>query len=173
VHPLGRLLREMAVELAGDLPGDALLFVNVNPLEVYDPRLLEVGPALRPWASRMVLEINKSREVGDQFRLLQSMQKLRERGFRIGLDDLCPGYMGLNSLARLTPDFARVGATMLRKARSDERARRLLQHFLEYCRGEGIRSIANGIANAEEARQATEAGFDLLQGSHYPEVLGS
>ncbi|MBN2493768.1 MAG: diguanylate cyclase [Deltaproteobacteria bacterium] len=167
IHELGRILRQMAVESYGELPEDCLLFVNLHPLEIYDPQLLEVSPAMEPLLGRLVLEVNKSREIVDHGRFRQAIDRLRARGFRIGLDDLCPGYLGLESLSRLDPQFVKVDMALLRKTRSDNRLRRIFQHLVEHCHAESIQTIVDRIEDADDSALARDFEFQYLQGFHF------
>jgi len=162
VCDLGRVLREAAVMPMRNLPAGCLLFINLHPHELYDPALMEVEEFMRPWLGRVVFEINESRSIGDQNRLQRTLAMLRERGFKIALDDLCSGYMGLNSMARLEPDFVKLNMKLFRGIRKNDRAKRLVRHFLEYTEGEGIRVIAHGIESGEDRELAVSLGCPLL-----------
>lgn len=162
VCDLGRVLREAAVMPLQDLPARFLLFINLHPQELNDPALVEVEPFLRPWLNRVVFEVNQSRSIGDQKRLRRTLALLRERGFRIALDDLCSGYLGLNSIARLEPDFVKLNMGLLRGIRRNERAHRLIRHFMEYTEDENIRVIAHGIETDEDRELAISLGCPLL-----------
>jgi EAL domain-containing protein (putative c-di-GMP-specific phosphodiesterase class I) len=70
----------------------------------------------------------------------------------------------LNSLALLEPDFVKLDMAMVRGIEEGGRAARLIQHILEYCRGEGMRAICEGIETQEELRVVREIGVSLVQG---------
>ena len=162
VCDLGRVLREAAVMPMKDLPAEFLLFINLHPHELYDPALVEVEEFMQPWLGRVVLEINDSRSIGDQNRLQRTLAMLRQRGFKVALDDLCTGYMGINSMARLEPDFVKLNMKLLRGIRKNERAKRLVRHLLEYTEGEGIQVIAHGIESDDDRDLAINLGCPLL-----------
>ena len=162
VCDLGRVLREAAVMPMKDLPEKFLLFINLHPQELNDPALVEVEPFMQPWLGRVVFEINESRCIGDQNRLQRTLLMLRERGFKIALDDLCSGYLGLNSIARLEPDFVKLDMGLLRGIRKNERAQRLIRHFMEYTEDENIQVIAHGIETDQDRELAVNLGCPLL-----------
>jgi diguanylate cyclase (GGDEF)-like protein len=162
VCDLGRVLREAAVMPMKNLPAESLLFINLHPHELYDPALVEVEEFMQPWLGRVVLEVNQSKSIGDRKRLGRTLKLLRERGFKIALDDLYSGYLGLNSIANLEPDFVKLNMSLLRDIRDNERAKRLVRHFLEYTEGEGIRVIAHGIETDEDRELAVSLGCPLL-----------
>jgi diguanylate cyclase (GGDEF)-like protein len=167
VCDLGRVLREAAVMPMKDLPAKFLLFINLHPHELYDPALVEVEEFMRPWLGRIVFEVNQSKSIGDRKRLQRTLKLLRERGFKIALDDLYSGYLGLNSITVLEPDFVKLNMSLLRDIRDNERAKRLVRHFLEYTEGEDIQVIAHGIESDEDRELAVSLGCPLLMQGYF------
>jgi diguanylate cyclase (GGDEF)-like protein len=164
---LGRVLREGAVAPMRELPENFCLFMNLHPQELNDPQLVAPEPCLRPWVDRVVFEITSSRTIIDHQRLKNTMQKLRARGFKIALDDLSSGYMGLNSVVQLEPDFIKLNIAMLRGIREDEHAYRLVKHFMEHCVDENIEVIAHGIETPEDKEITVSLGCPLLLQGYY------
>jgi diguanylate cyclase (GGDEF)-like protein len=167
VCDLGRVLREAAVMPMKDLPAKFLLFINLHPHELYDPALVEVEPFMQPWLGRVVFEVNQSKSIGDRKRLRRTLKLLRERGFKIALDDLYSGYLGLNSITQLEPDFVKLNMSLLRDIRDNERAKRLVRHFMEYTEGEDIQVIAHGIETDEDRELAVSLGCPLLMQGYF------
>jgi EAL domain-containing protein (putative c-di-GMP-specific phosphodiesterase class I) len=161
---LGKALREMQVSVMGDLEPEKLLFLNVHPFEFQVDDGIESEPALRPWARRLVLELTEAGEVSDFARARERVAALRAAGFRIAVDDLGSGYSSLNNLALLEPDFVKLDMAMVRGIQGDGRAARLIKHILEYCAGEGMRVVCEGIETQEELRVVRDLGVELVQG---------
>ncbi|MBW1873313.1 MAG: GGDEF and EAL domain-containing protein, partial [Deltaproteobacteria bacterium] len=164
---LGRILRDIAVAKIKEMPPGCSLFINLHPQELNDASLVEEDSVLAPMADKVVFEINNSRKIADQSRLHKVLTRLRERGYRILLDDLCTGYMGLNSLSRLEPDFVKMDSSILHASKSDGRASRLIKHYLDYTAGENITVIASGIETEQQRQIAVDLGCPLLQGYYF------
>jgi len=164
VPALGRVLREIQVAAIGQLPAEKLLFLNVHPFEFLVADGIEKEAALQPWTKRIVLELTEAAEVSNFERARDRVAALRAAGFRIAVDDLGSGYSSLNSLALLEPDFVKLDMAMVRGISQGGRAARLIKHILEYCRGEGMRAICEGIETEEELRVVQELGVPLVQG---------
>jgi len=164
VPALGRLLREIQLGPIEQLPAEKLLFLNVHPVEFMVRGGIEREPALQPWTRRIVLEITEAGEVSNLAQARERVAALRAAGFRIAVDDLGSGYSSLNSLALLEPDFVKLDMAMVRGIEGGGRAARLIQHILEYCRGEGMRVVCEGIETHEELRVVRELGVPLVQG---------
>jgi len=113
---------------------------------------------------RIVLELTEAAEVSNFARARERVAALRAAGFRIAVDDLGSGYSSLNSLALLEPDFVKLDMAMIRGIEEGGRAARLIKHILEYCRGEGMRAVCEGIETQEELRVVAALGVSLVQG---------
>jgi diguanylate cyclase len=164
IDALGRLMRRMVVSEIEKLPDSCSLFVNLHPQELNDPNLVAEDSPLRRHANRVVFEINNSRDITDRERLKAIFVKLHDCGYKIAMDDLCRGYLGLDSLVRLEPDLVKMNIDMLHRVSSKGRASRLIKHYLDYTAGEGITVIATNIETEEQKQIAVYLGCTLLQG---------
>lgn len=161
---LGKLTRSVAIMPLPDLNSSCRLFVNVHPHELEGGALLEAGSVIHAVAERIVLEITETDQIGDYDLARERIRELRKLGFRIALDDFGAGYQGFNSLAMLEPDFVKLDMGIVRGITHDSRAARLVRHIREFCDGEGIRTIAEGVETALEYRTLLGLGIDLMQG---------
>src|SRR3954464_5448209 len=91
IHDLGRTVRGAVARAAPGIPDDALIFVNVHGLELTDEDLFSDSCALAPLAPRIVLEITE--RIGlDAVAGPARVAMLRQRGYRIAVDDPGAGY---------------------------------------------------------------------------------
>jgi EAL domain-containing protein (putative c-di-GMP-specific phosphodiesterase class I) len=164
IRELGRALRRRVIEPMAQLPADCALFVNLHPQDLGDDPLLESEQHLLPWAHRIVLEVTETEAIRDYERARARIHALRAAGFRVALDDLGSGYSSLNLLAELEPDFVKLDMGLVRGLQKAGRTARLVQHLIEFCRGEGFVTVAEGIETREEYSAVSELGVDLVQG---------
>ncbi|MDB4970768.1 MAG: hypothetical protein JWN44_6457 [Myxococcales bacterium] len=167
ILPLGRVLRELCTVPIGELPEPALLFVNLHPYELNDPRLLDGESGLKLHAQRIVFEITETVELQDFGRTRDLLAKLRGQGYRVALDDLGSGYSGLNLLALLEPDYVKLDMDMVRSIRTNARTARLVRHLLDFARGENMKVVAEGIETTEEYEAVRALGVTLMQGYYF------
>ena len=165
VVELGRVCRTVStVPLAG-LAEPCLLFLNLHPRELDDVALLGER-AIKEAASRFVFEITETAAIEDYERVRSVIDRLRDHGCRIALDDLGSGYAGLNSLAQLQPDFVKLDMALIRRIHVKSSTRRLVKHILEFCRGEEIPVISEGVETAEEFAEVRAIGCPFVQGDY-------
>lgn len=164
IGELGRVLRRIVVEPMPTLAEPNILFVNIHPQDLNEDDFLELEPHLKPWANRLVLEVTETEAIRDASRARMQIQHLRTHGLRVALDDLGSGYSSLNLLAQLEPDYVKLDMQLVRGIEREGRAARLVHHLIEFCRGEGFATIAEGIETEEELQVVTELGVDYVQG---------
>jgi diguanylate cyclase (GGDEF)-like protein len=164
IRELGRVLRRCTAREIPKLDPDALVFVNLHPHELFDPELQNVEPFFEAFADRIVLEVTETANIEDYNRLKKTLTALSAAGFRSALDDLGAGYSGLNSLAHIEPDFVKLDMKLVRAVVNDKRARRLVQHILEFSEQEGMLVIAEGVETETERDVLLEMRCPLLQG---------
>jgi diguanylate cyclase (GGDEF)-like protein len=164
IGELGRVLRKLVIAPMAQLPEHLTMFINIHPQDLNEEGLLELEPELAPWARRIVLEVTETAAIVDPARARAQIARLRASGLRIALDDLGSGYSSLNLLAQLEPDYVKLDMQLVRGIERTGRAARLIHHLLEFCRGEGLFTIAEGIETDAELQVVTELGVDYVQG---------
>ncbi len=160
---LGRACRSVSMLPMNRLPPDCLLFINLHPRELDSAALLG-EELLASAAHRIVFEIMETAAIEDYDHVRQVIAELRERGYRIALDDLGSGYAGLTSLAQLSPDFVKLDMALIRRIHDRSATRRLVKHILEFCSEENIPVISEGVETQREHDQVRDLGCPLMQG---------
>lgn len=167
VNELGRTLREAALGSVLDLPSPYVLFVNLHPHELNDPHLSAVEEAVDEHRERIVFEVTEVSQLPDFDHITRQLGPLRDRGYRIALDDLGAEYSGLQALAQLGPDFVKLDTYLARRVREDSRTRRLVRHLVDFATEEGILVVAEGIETAAERNIMLDLGCTLMQGYYF------
>ena len=163
IHDLGRTVRAAVAHAAAKVPDDVLIFVNVHGLELTDEDLFGDSCALAPLASRIVLEITE--RIGlDPVAGPARVEMLRQRGYRIAVDDLGAGYAALGALATLEPEVVKLDMSLVRDIDRHPTKRRVVGAIATLCRELGSRVIAEGVETQAELRTVRDAGIDLIQG---------
>jgi EAL domain-containing protein (putative c-di-GMP-specific phosphodiesterase class I) len=163
IHDLGRTVRAAVSRAAPGIPDDALIFVNVHGLELTDEDLFGDGCALAPLAPRVVLEITE--RIGlDEVAAPARVAMLRQRGYRIAVDDLGAGYAALGALATLEPEIVKLDMSLIRDIDAHATKRRVVGAITTLCRELGSRVVAEGVETSSELAAVREIGIELIQG---------
>src|SRR5205814_6698356 len=132
-------------------------------LELTDEDLFGDRCALAPHAARVVLEITERMGL-DTIAGPARVAMLRQRGYRIAVDDLGAGYAALGALATLEPEIVKLDMSLIRDIDRHATKRRVVGAIATLCRELGSRVIAEGVETQSEFIALREAGIELIQG---------
>lgn len=164
IFDVGRAIRRaVARDLAQLTPG-VECFVNLHPADLEDPDLYDASAPLSAFASRVVLEITERASVAHNEALNNHVQRLRELGYRLAVDDLGAGYSGLTTLARVQPEFVKLDGSLVRDIDSSSVNQLVVTAVLALSNDLGLRVIAEAIETSEEVGMLRSLGVDLMQG---------
>ena len=171
VFELDRHCRRQSLQTARALPSPYLLFINVVPASVFDPdfqgagliRQLE-GLGLAP--ERIALEVSEQYAIEKYDMFVQALENFRQMGFSIAVDDIGAGYSGLETIARLKPNYLKFDMQLVRdidKSHVKREMARALKTFADKME-EPAKTIAEGIERDGERQACVELGIDFGQG---------
>jgi EAL domain-containing protein (putative c-di-GMP-specific phosphodiesterase class I) len=166
---LSRLFRRKAVELVKDRPEPPLLFVNTHPVELERPGLLESLEELRSYAPHvdLVLEIHESALAQTGF-ITWLRNRLLEINVGLAYDDFGAGQARLFELAEAPPHYLKFDRRFVTGLESAPVTRqRLVASLVAAARELLVKTIAEGVENADEAGACLRAGFSHAQGYHF------
>ncbi|MCC7383783.1 MAG: EAL domain-containing protein [Deltaproteobacteria bacterium] len=164
---LGRSIRHRTIESWPPSQPDVLLFVNLHPHDLFDPELSDDASPLVQIAHHVVLEVTERAALEDGPLLRTAVQGLRQRGFRLAVDDLGAGYAGLSSLVQLEPEFVKLDMELIRGIDSSKTKQKLVSSLCTLAGELGIQVVAEGVESREERDRLTELSVPLLQGYYF------
>ena len=114
----------------------------------------------------ITFEITETAVVSDIVQATRFATRLSSLGCRFALDDFGTGYAALTYLKHLPLDFLKIDAEFVRDVRRDERSRGVVAGIVAMASRFGLRTIAEGVEDAETLEAVRELGVDLAQGFH-------
>ncbi|WP_018935966.1 EAL domain-containing protein [Thioalkalivibrio sp. ALJ24] len=168
---LDRAARINAIRRATERGIHDHLFINFNPTAIYDPAFcLETTVreihGIDPQVTRpagFVFEVIESDQITDTEHLRRIIDRYRNAGFNVALDDLGAGYASLNLLSQLRPDFVKIDRELVSGIDGDEYQQKILGKIIELARELDIRIVAEGVETAGEWRWLRDR-VDYCQG---------
>lgn len=163
---LGTVLELAALRVAvgalGSLADHLHLAMNASVETIMDSEFTELMNALPP--ERVVIEITEHTNVDDYEDLLRALQPLRQRGFRLAIDDAGAGYSSLRHILNLRPDYIKLDMDLIRHIDIDPARRALASALITFARETGSTIIAEGVETASEFATLQALGVDQAQG---------
>lgn len=113
---------------------------------------------------QVVIEISEKSPFPESDILLKALNKYRQFGFDIAIDDLGAGYSGLKQWSYLRPDIVKIDRYFIDKCDQDVMKREFLKILFELGRISNAYIIAEGIETKEEFELLRELGMVYSQG---------
>ncbi|MBI5490542.1 MAG: EAL domain-containing protein [Deltaproteobacteria bacterium] len=164
IGEVGRRTREATASRIGGAAEGTLIFLNLHASDLADPDLRRDDTRLALAARRVVLEVTERASLDQVENPSGAIAALRERGFRIAVDDLGAGYAGLSAFTQLAPDVAKLDMSLVRGVDTDERRARVVGSITSLCHELNVLVVAEGVETVAERDALLGLGCDLFQG---------
>ena len=119
---------------------------------------------LLPFAENIVLEITERAALDSDRRLEDDLNRLRDCGYRIAIDDLGEGYSGLATLVRVHPEFAKIDKSLITDIDRTPLKQDIVSAIIGMLQEHDIRVVAEGVETPAQRAILRELECDLLQG---------
>lgn len=152
------------------------LSVNISRLSLVDDEFIDVIQKLQDKyqidKSLLHFEITESAYVdASQETIADRIQKLRDLGFMIAMDDFGSGYSSLNSLKNLPIDILKLDMGFFRDNHNTERSHTIIDYIVKMGRSLGYDLIAEGVEETSQADYLNHTGCDIIQGYLYAKPM--
>jgi diguanylate cyclase (GGDEF)-like protein len=117
--------------------------------------------------SSLTIEITEDLLVADLAKARAVLNRLRESGIRVAIDDFGSGYASLTYLRELPIDDVKLDREFIAPILHDERAAIIVRSVIELTTTFGIATVAEGVGDAETAQRLKEYGCDAVQGNFF------
>jgi diguanylate cyclase (GGDEF)-like protein len=141
--------------------------VNISEEDILDPftrdyffLLLEqmsVGPLL-------LFEILETREIHDKEMLNRFLDKVRQFGCQVAIDDFGSGYSNWDYLAEIKADYVKIDGNIIKEIDTSLEKRMLVENIVALSRNLGIETVAEHVHSKEIFRIVKELGIGYAQG---------
>lgn len=168
---LSRLVQRKALRLAavweGPLKGLGVS-INILPADIsregYESWLLEEIRVAGIDPRRVTAEITESALLVDQEAVTDRLDRLREAGIRIAVDDFGTGYASLAYLTSLPLDAIKIDRGLIADLVGGERDRIVVKAMIHLARELDLKVVVEGVETTGQLALLAEWGCDLYQG---------
>ena len=179
IVPLGKWVLQEACAQAATWRAagwaEAVVAVNLSGAQFRQGHLEEtIFAALRESGLEpcgLELELTESILLGDVDAVMNSIRRLKAHGLRLSIDDFGTGYSSLSYLKRFRVDKLKIDQSFVRDILQDDEDRAIVQAVVQMARSLNLRTIAEGVEDAERARVLEELGCDEGQGFVFTKAL--
>jgi EAL domain-containing protein (putative c-di-GMP-specific phosphodiesterase class I)/DNA-binding response OmpR family regulator len=170
VPELDRICRMMAARASATLPAKYLRFINMEPIDLFSrsrgdisvQEFIDATP--KELRSQTVMEITENSVIDDFVHMRHIVDRLREQGFRIAIDDAGAGYAGLQTMVEIEPDFIKLDMSLTRHLERSVVKQKLVGTLRDFCQQAGIALVAEGIETQAQLDALLALGVTYGQG---------
>lgn len=130
-------------------------------------RIMAVLDARGMSASSLTIEITEDLLVADLAKARTVLNRLREFGIRVAIDDFGSGYASLTYLRELPIDDVKLDRLFIAPILHDDRAATIARSVIELTTTFGIATVAEDVGDAQTALRLKEYGCDAVQGNFF------
>ena len=145
--------------------------VNVSRIDIYDPmleeNLLKIIEDNGITTDDMMLEITESAYSDNASRLIEVINDLRKKGFKVEMDDFGSGYSSLNMLTTIPIDILKMDMKFVRNMLKDEKSFKLTELVMDISKFLDVPVVAEGVEEIEQLQKLKEMGCEIIQGYYF------
>ena len=176
IHEVGYWVMEQAIRQQAawrDIYGELQVSFNVSYQQFIDDTFEEKAiSCVKKYGANpeyIIIELTESCQVEDPKELAAMFGRLRERGFKIALDDFGTAYASMEMLKWLPVDYIKVEHSFIRELAQPghDVDYVIVDSLLEMCKRLGYYSIIEGVEDGKVADIVGALKATLLQGYHY------
>ncbi|BAL24162.1 EAL domain-containing protein [Azoarcus sp. KH32C] len=142
--------------------------VNLSTRNLEDPHIAEqIGNALTTWGAVsgwIGVEVTESAVMAEPQVALLTLQRLKDMGITVFLDDYGTGYSSLAYLQKLPVDAIKIDKSFVQPMLEDADAALIVQSTVDLGHKLGLRVIAEGVENEAICERLQAIGCDEAQG---------
>ena len=149
--------------------------VNVSRVDIFNPMLASILTDLVKINNfspeKLLLEITESAYTDNSEEIIDTVKGLREKGFKIEMDDFGSGYSSLNMLTALPIDALKLDMKFIRNICTNNKDARLVEIMIQIARLLEVPVIAEGVETKEQMELLKNIGCDIIQGYYFSKPL--
>lgn len=145
---------------------------NVVAKQLEDPEWRRLAKSIEIGSTVISFEVLESVLVEAQSSFFHfEIDRLKEEGFQIEVDDFGSGHASIIGLTQLAPSAMKIDQRLIFPLTEVKSARQMVHAIIEIGKALDIKVTAEGVESAEHAAILAEMGCDTLQGYHFAKPL--
>jgi diguanylate cyclase len=151
--------------------------VNLSAAQFQDPEMHSIfkgiikNNGIDP--KLVTLELTESMLLEDIENKIESMNRLKDLGFKLSIDDFGTGYSSLNYLRKLPLDELKIDRSFFVNLFEDTKGRSLISSLIILARNLNLRTVAEGVETEQQLRFLQKERCDQYQGFLFKPALES
>lgn len=121
--------------------------------------------------SLLEIELTESAFFDDEDAMIKTINRLKQLGFLVSMDDFGSGYSSLNSLKDMPLDILKLDAGFFRGSEDNPRTEIVVSEALRLARSLEMKTVAEGVEDKSTVDFLASEGCDMIQGYYYAKPM--
>ena len=151
--------------------------VNVSRVDMFDENVVDIindivkDNNINP--NDLHLEITESAYNNETDQIINIINKLRNLGFEIEIDDFGSGYSSLNTLATLSFDFLKLDMKFVHDMFKNDKTLKMVGIVSDIAKYLNVKLIAEGVETKEQLLKLKELNYHVIQGYYFSKPVSN
>lgn len=151
--------------------------INVSRVDMFDEAIVDIlsnickDNCVSP--SDLYLEITESAYNNETNQIIGIIERFKELGFKIEIDDFGSGYSSLNTLATLPFDVLKLDMKFVHDMFKNEKTLKMIGIVSEIAKHLNVKLIAEGVETKEQLNMLKELKYDIIQGYYFSKPVAN
>lgn len=154
---------------------DMVVAVNISAVqfrqEDFVQRIQDILQRENAASETIELELTESVLMHDMESSIQTLNSLRDLGFRIAIDDFGTGYSSLNYLRRLPINVLKIDQSFVREMLQEPASLAIVESIIALAHALGKDTIAEGVETEAELEMLKDRHCKIIQGYYFSKPL--
>ena len=170
---MGLLVAKKACEFLSELlikniKPDGNVSINISPVQLAESdfveKFCEVVRKTGIDPGHVGLEITESVFIGNKGSVINKLEQLREKGFKIYLDDFGKDYSNFSYLEDLPLDYIKIDKEFIKRLENTGNSRIIVKSIIDLTHSLGCRVVAEGVETDMQLELLKDLDCDFIQG---------
>ena len=176
IRPLTRwIFKKTLTEYAELFNGEIQISFNISARNLLEPdlvvSLIRVVEQAKINPELITLEITETSMIEHSYLVVESINELKQHGFKISVDDFGTGYASLTYLRDLPADEVKIDQSFIKDITVQDENSIIVETSIKLCQDLGIKVIAEGIEDKETFLALKKMGCDIGQGYYFSKPM--
>ncbi len=149
--------------------------VNVSRVNLFNPNIVRIicdlVDSYEIPRELLQLELTESAYADATIAMKDKVQKLREEGFQVLMDDFGSGYSSLNVLKDIEVDVLKIDMRFFESSEVDGRGENIVASVVRMAKWLDIPTIAEGVEKEEQVEFLKNIGCEYVQGYYFAKPM--
>lgn len=151
--------------------------VNVSRVDMFDSNIsnviFDIVKENNIEAKDLYLEITESAYNNETDQIIGIINDLRDKGFRIEIDDFGSGYSSLNTLATLSFDVLKLDMKFVKDMFKNDKTLKMIGIVSDIAKYLDVKLVAEGVETLDQLNKLKELKYDIIQGYYFSKPVNS